>query len=170
MKKLSLILSICLLSLAFAALPNVGAQMIGMENPWVETDENGFIRELGLSMDVPEGAEDVIYRMLPETGLGEIQFTLYGMHFNARIKATAFFEDISGMFHHWEQVDLVEIKNRQGVVLQAKDGEDTVELCTWVDIVPGISYAVSVKAADLDGFDITAVADAVFKPMQGDAG
>ena len=40
------------------------------------------------------------------------------------------------------------------------DGE-SADLCTWYDVETGISYSLSTVAADLDGFDIIAVAGAM---------
>ena len=40
------------------------------------------------------------------------------------------------------------------------DGE-SADLCTWYDIETGVSYSLSTVAENLDGFDITAVANAM---------
>ena len=39
----------------------------------------------------------------------------------------------------------------------------------WYDIVPGVMYSLSVYSTDLDGLDLTAVAEQVYVPVQGDA-
>ena len=64
----------------------VSAQSTGIANPWVETDADGLMQTLGLQFDVPEGAEDVGYRMNESEKLAEMRFTLYDMPFTARIK------------------------------------------------------------------------------------
>ena len=57
-----------------------------------------------------------------------------------------------------------------GTIGQAKTGsEDYVELCLWYDLAPGLMYSLSVYTTDLDGLDLIAVAEMVYKPMQGDA-
>lgn len=169
MKKLIMILCVvfCLVLMTGCKTKE---QKAGLGNPWVETKSDGLITELGLDMDLPEGAEDAVYRVNKTEGLGEIKFKLNGMDFTARIKATPAFEDISGLYYTWEQEEPCKISWCEGKILRAKDGENTVDACLWCDIVPGISYSLSTIAPDLDGFDITAIAEEIFRPMQGDAG
>ena len=57
-----------------------------------------------------------------------------------------------------------------GTIGQAQTGtEEYVELCLWYDIVPGLMYSLSVYTTELDGLDLTAVAEMVYVPAQGDA-
>lgn len=139
-----------------------------MINPWVETDADGLMKKLGLQFNVPEGAKDVIYRMYESEKIAEMKFVLYDMPFTARIKPAALeMEDISGLFYDWD----VEIESDahwyREKCMKAKDGKDTVEAFLWFDIVPGLTYSLSTKAPDLDGFDITAVAQMVWHQVQG---
>lgn len=51
-----------------------------------------------------------------------------------------------------------------------KGENESVDVCIWYDVVPGYVYSLSTRGADLDGFDITAIAEQVYKPMQGNVG
>ena len=150
------------------------AQSTGIANPWVETDADGLMQTLGLQFDVPEGAEGVTYRMNESEKLAEMRFTLYDMPFTARIKPAGLeLEDISGMFYDWDYVESVkgEFARRwhQEKLMAVRDGEDMVEVYLWFDIVPGLTYSLSTKAHDLNGFDIIAVAEMVYHQVQGNS-
>ena len=142
---------------------------IGMPNPWVETDADGLMETLGLQFDVPEDAEDVVYRMLESEKLAEMKFILNDMPFTARIKPAALeMEDISGLNYKWYMEKESNDHWYKEKIMQAKDGNDTVQALLWFDIVPGLTYSLSTKAPDLDGFDIIAVAQMVWHRAQGD--
>ena len=148
----------------------VGSEkMTGIANPWEETDEAGFLEATGLSLAVPEGAEDVLYLVMPSEGLGEMQFFLNGLKYSARIKAAAEFEDISGLYYDWTGEEDCKVSYCEGKVLTAQDGGETVSACMWFDVVPGVMYSLSTTAEDAEAAQIQTVAEAVFEPMQGDA-
>ena len=174
MKKKNLILIVVCLAVLFTAAAAKADTLVGMANPWTETDADGLMQTLGMQFNVPEGAEDVIYRMMESEKIAEMQFTLNDMPFTARIKPAGLeIEDISGMFYDWEYEESAkgEFTRRwfQEKLMKAHDGEDTVEVLLWFDIVPGLTYSLSTKAPDLDGFDIIAIAEAVWHQAQGEA-
>ena len=39
----------------------------------------------------------------------------------------------------------------------------------WYDAAPGLMYSLSVGTTDPDGLDLTAVAEQVYVPMQGES-
>ena len=138
-------------------------------NPWEETDQEGFLNATGLSLAVPESAENVLYLVMPSEGLGEMQFSLNGLEYTARIKAAAEFEDISGLYYDWNREEDCKVSYCEGKVLEAQDGEEIVSACMWFDVVPGVMYSLSTTAKDAETAQILTVAEAVFEPMQGDA-
>lgn len=147
------------------------APAIGMANPWTDTTAEDALQELGFEMGLPEGAEDAAYRVLADEQLLEMDFTLDGLDFTARMKPSAEveeIEDISGLYYSWENEEECEIGYAKGLLRQAKGDEGTIENCIWLDVVPGFVYSLSTSAEDLDGFDLTAVAEQVFRPMQGE--
>ena len=146
----------------------------GMENPWADMTADELMEAAGVAFGVPEGADNVIYRYCANEQTAEMQFTLDGDEYIARIKPSALeygqLENISGMYFGWENEIEVDIKGCYGTLGQAQTGtEEFVELCLWYDFVPGLMYSLSVYTTDLDGLDLTAVAEQVYVPMQGDA-
>ena len=143
---------------------------VQMENPWTDLSKEELSAQSGMSFGLPEEAENVVYRYLQNANLAEMQFTLNGQEYTARMMPAAAFEDISGMYFTWEneQTDIT-VSGREAWEARAVNGDEIVDLCLWYDAVPGIMYSLTTCAADLDGFDITAVAEQVFDPMQGDA-
>ncbi len=142
-------------------------------NPWEDMTAEQLTEASGLSFGVLEGAENVIYRYLPSQGLAEMQFTWNNGEYCARIQPAALQEgellDISGMYFDWENVEAVNILHCNGTIGQAQTGsEDWVELCMWYDAVPGLMYSLSVSTTDLDGLDLTALAEQVYLPVQAD--
>ncbi len=162
---------LCVFALASCANKKTEAEpTVGMPNPWEDTDAKDFVEKSGLDLNVPEGAENVSYRVLTETKLGEMRFTLNGVEFIARIKSVGEWEDLSGIYVTWDSTEDCEISYCSGKLMTGKLDGETVELVEWFDIVPGVMYSLSCSDKDLDGLDIIAVAEQVFKPMQGNAG
>ena len=169
MKKLIATVLVTLLLLCCAA--GAENEAVGLANPWVETSEEELTAALGFAFAVPEGAENVTFRMLEAQQLGEMTFTLNGMDYVARIKPAEEFEDISGLYYEWgDPIEDTAVEGRQTWEARAVDGERTVDLVLWYDAVPGLMYSLSTSAEnDLDGFDIIGVALQVYAPMQGEA-
>ena len=137
---------------------------ITIANPWEDMTREELLEASGLTFGVPEGAENVIYRYLKSENLAEMQFSIGGDEFCARIQPAALQEgelmDISGMYFAWENEETVRIGHCAGTIGQAQaDSEDWVERCLWYDTVPGLMYSVSVSTTDLDGLDLVAVAE-----------
>ena len=72
----------------------------GLPNPLKETDAEGIMQTLGLGFGVPEGAGEVSYYIINDE-TAEMRFTVDTARFTARIKPSAEFEDISGMYYDW---------------------------------------------------------------------
>ena len=143
-------------------------------NPWQDVTQEQLTQLSGLSFGVPEKAENVIYRWLESASLAEMQFMLDGDEYIARIKPDALqageVDNISGMYFVWDHEEAVKIGHCDGTVSLAQTGsEDWVELCLWYDLAPGLMYSLSVYTTDPDGLDLTAVAEMVYLPAQGDS-
>ena len=143
-------------------------------NPWTEMTEEALMQASGLSFGVPEDAQDVVYRWLADENLAEMQFTMDGDEYFARIQPAALEDgewmNISGMYFQWDNEEDVTIGRCPGTLGLAQTGsEDWVETCQWYDAAPGLMYALSVYTTDPDGLDLTAVAQMVYLPVQGDA-
>ena len=143
-------------------------------NPWVDMTEEELWQTAGVTLNLPEGAQATAFRWLAEESLAEMDFTLDGDEYCARVKPAALeagqVENISDMYFAWENEEKVTVGHCEGTLGQAQTGsQDFVELCLWYDLVPGLMYSLSVSTTDLDGLDLVAVAEMVYVPMQGDA-
>jgi hypothetical protein len=98
--------------------------------------------------------------------MGQVTFTWQGENYTARIAPADAFKDISGLYCQWEAEYECEVARCKGIVRRAHDGGNTVDVCLWYDELTGLMYSVCTAGADLDGFDITAVAQMLYIPMQ----
>jgi hypothetical protein len=104
-----------------------------------------------------------------------MEFTLDGMAYTARTAYSGVadsIEDISGMYYEWEYVEDTTVGSLDGmvaVIMQAADGDNTVEVVNWLDIAPGIVYSLSTVQPDVNGLDLTGIAEQIYIPMQGEA-
>lgn len=142
-------------------------------NPWTTMTREELERVSGVTFGVPEDAEELNWQWLESEKLAQMQFVMDGDEYCARIQPAALEEgqlmDISGMYFDWDHEEAVTIGGCPGTISLAQTGsEDWVELCQWYDAAPGLMYALSVYTTDPDGLDLTAVAQMVYVPMQGE--
>lgn len=135
-----------------------------LANPWAETTADGVRQALGVEFGVPDGATNLRYAMLAEDGLAEFTFTWYGMDYTARIMPADAFTDISGLYYEWNLSADWRIQGCESRVLRAYADDRVVDLCLWYDAGAGLMYSVTASGDDLDGFDITASAEALYLP------
>lgn len=143
-------------------------------NPWVDMAEDELWQTAGVNLNLPEGAEATAFRWLPDQNLAEMDFTMDGDEYCARVKPAALeageLENISDIYYEWEHEEEISVAHCPGTLGLAQTGsEDFVELCMWYDLVPGLMYSLSVNTTDPDGLDLVAVAEVVYSPMQGEA-
>ena len=143
----------------FVGFPAAGT---GMANPWEDLSADELKAASGLAFGVPEGAVNVIFRYLRGEGLAEMQFTLDGDEYCARILPAAEPTDISGMYFDWENEEEIRIGSCAGTIARAKtENEGQAELCLWYDADEKRQYSLAVYTTDTDGLDLTAVAEQV---------
>lgn len=153
------------LALILALLCPAALAAVGMANPWTETTAEALMQALGVQFGVPEGAEDIVYRMLEPENLAEMRFSWRGTEYVARIKPAAEFEDISGFCYSWNVEEVSAIGWCEGRIL----GTDGATVCLWYDAAPGLMYSVSAAAPADAEVDILTVAQMVYLPAQGEA-
>ncbi len=158
-----------------AAAEAASEQMTGLANPWsdiTEEEANGLVPNL---FSVPEGATNVTWSKMVagDDVLVQVTFDLDGRTFTAREQSTATEEpsEISGLYYEWTVVDDVTLANWADGNMTGKDyryiGNDkTVDLITWYDVETGYTYSLSTEDKDLDGFDIQAIAEAMYDPAK----
>lgn len=143
----------------------------GLPNPLKETDAEGIMQTLGLGFGVPEGAGEVSYYIINDE-TAEMRFTVDTARFTARIKPSAEFEDISGMYYDWTATDdtrKVQHCNAQNMSYLSET-EDDVMVTLWYDTAPGLMYSLSAVDNDLNGLDLQVLANQIFIPVQENAG
>ena len=147
-----------------------GDAPIGMPNPMTEVDADGQLEGTGLSLDAPEGAEELVRFVIQggdEPAMAETRFTLDGVEYCYRAQPTAELEsvDISGMFYEWSVTEECEVSHCSGTVC----ANDEVSVVYWLDIVPGVAYSLSTSDS-ADTAAIVEVANLAFVPSQGNVG
>jgi len=154
----------------------VAEEEVGMENPWRPVSEEEANQACANLFGAPSGAENVEWSLLESAAdpsgfpgpLVQMTFDLDGLSFAARAQMTGDSDaDISGMNYEWTVSDDITLTNWREGHMTGKTyryvGENEyADLCTWFDIEIGIAYSLSVVAPDLDGFDIRAVAEAMY--------
>lgn len=155
--------------------------MTGMANPWRDCTEEEAYQYAPNGFSAPEGATNIHWSMMdtdddPTNIPGpmiQLTFDLDGLSFCAREQMVPGEEivDISGMYYDWQDTEKVTLANWGGGNMPAEikiyDGEEEdAQICLWFDIETGAAYSLSVAAKDLDGFDIQAVAEAIYDPAK----
>ena len=151
--------------------------VVGIANPWVTITEEEA-NELCLRLfKAPEGAQVHEWSKCedlgdPDKGVGplvQLSFSLDDLEYTARAQQGASEDaDIAGNYVEWtvgpEDVTLANWGggNMPGKMYRAINDTGYVDMITWYDIEIGISYSLSVAAADLDGFDIQAIAEQMY--------
>ena len=142
---------------------------MNLANPWQDLSAEQIHELTDIPFSAPEGAENVIYRWLGSESLAEMQFTIYQDDFCFRAQPAALekgeLQDISGMYFAWENEEDITVDGFSGTIGQAQTGsEDWVERCLWFDDAAGIMCSLSVATTELDGLDLTAVAEQIYHP------
>lgn len=164
MKKIICVVLSCLMLLG-------AVSAFAMENPWIDIDFADMCETAGFELTIPDDAELTACRYNKAGEMLEVVFTLDGHEYCARMASTPETEltDISGMNYEWESVEPAEVCGRTAEIKLAHEGENTIEVINWLDVVPGFVYSVSTVQPDVDGLDMVAIAEMVFVEMQGEA-
>lgn len=173
MKRISLLLVTCLMLFAGCGKKEAEVEIpvnkeVAVANPWTNVSKEDLLIGLGFDMTAPNGAIVTGYQINESEKIGQLTFK-YGepeLEYIFRMKSTAEFEDISGMNYEWDVEDDASISWCEGKMKRAITEEETVNVCLWYDVVPGIMYSLTTSAPDLDGFDIEAIALLIFQPTQ----
>ncbi len=150
---------------------------MGLANPWVEITEEKARELCPRLFKAPEGAREQTWLMCEALGdpangvepMVQLSFVLDDMNFTARAQmGVAEDADISGIYTEWtagpQDVTLANWGegHMAGKTYRSVNDAGYIDLITWYDVEIGIKYSLSVAAADLDGFDIQAVAEQMY--------
>ena len=141
-------------------------------NPWEDVSVPQMREKAGIYFSVPEEAANIICRWYAAEKLGEMQFTWANGNFSFRVQPVALdtnqLADISGMNYTWENEMPVTVGWCPGSIGQARnEAGGWVERCLWYDSAAGLMYSLSVIAPDVDGLDLTAIAEQILLPPEG---
>lgn len=152
-----------------------GEGSVGLANPWQESDQQGVLEATGFSMTAPEGASDVRYSYLAESGLAQMRYDLQGAEWVYRIQPAEALEDISGMAYEWTAQQAGEVAGREAMYYawldrspdsQTVDDTPSVQVVNWYDALTGTTYSLSASGRDLNGMDLQVYAEALYAPLQ----
>ncbi len=155
------------------------ASQMGMVNPWEDTTEEKAKKACSRLFIAPEGAENVHWSMMVGDAdpsgypgpLVQMSFNMTDqkdMDFNARAKQGVDEKDaLSGMYYEWTYSEDITLAGWGGGDMKGKfysysDSTESAQLITWYDVEVGIGYSLSVTGGDMDGFDLQAVAEAMY--------
>ena len=157
MKKLLVVM------LTLALMASCGfAEEAGIANPWRETDPEELRQVYGYGFAIPEDAEDISWFINDELQMAEMRFYIDEAVLTARVAAMDP-EDISGMYcDHWDVEEPCLIDDCEGTLRRVTDEGMTIDVCLWYDPEQGMTWSLTAEDDDLDGFDITAVAEQLY--------
>lgn len=140
-----------------------------LPNPVHETDEAGLLGATGLTLPTPEGAENVrrsYIDMAGEAPIAQLDFTLDGKAATLRAQANGAVRpaDISGLYYDWTENGTAQVGSRDAEL----HTNGAAGYIAWADAAPGILYNLSMTEG-ADAETLTALANAAFFPLQGDA-
>ena len=135
-------------------------------NPVKEVTAEEMTDLTGISLKVPQGAEDIRYNVIEADGMmpmAQMTFTYQENEVFLRAQSVDVTEpvDISGLYYSWKE-------NFQAEVGYCKaEGflEDNAGYLSWIDVVPGIAYNLGMTE-NADREFLTELANAVFLPLQ----
>lgn len=162
------------------AADTVTEASVGIANPWRDCTEEEAYQYGPNGFSAPEGATNVKWSMmevadntvLPGTMI-QMSFDMDGVSYIAREQVVGDDSeaDISGMYYEWDVTDEGTFQNWAGGYMPYKTfrhigDNETVDVIRWYDIETGYAYSLSAVAKDLDGFDISAIADQIYDPAK----
>lgn len=139
---------------------------VSIASPWETLSADQMKALTALPLNLPEEAEQAGYRWYRIDEIAEMQFTWNNGDFCFRAQNTEpqkdSVQDISGLYFTWEHEEPVQINGNKGTIGLAQSGNgDMVERCIWYDEARQTAYSLSVTAPEVDGLDLTAVAETI---------
>jgi hypothetical protein len=113
-----------------------------MVNPVHKSSADEILQTLGITMNLPEDAEDAKYSIIDVNEgepIAQAQFKLDGLSYTYRIRSSPEMEDISGAYYDWESVKNIEVYYCEGELCY-NEGREGV--CLWYDAATGLMYSL----------------------------
>lgn len=141
---------------------------VSMYNPVMQVDEAQQLELTGVTLNAPEGAEDVSRSVIleDEHPTAVVSFTYEGRTYDYRCKSTGELEaeDITGLYFDWTEEQKGEVQGREATIRTCDEAGSIL----WLDVVPGFTYSLSCGGS-VDADTLSSVANLVFEELQGDA-
>lgn len=142
---------------------------VGIENPWVDTNQEGVLEATGLNIYIPEEATNAQYSYMKTDDMAQVTFSYFGNDdWTFRMQKTDMLMDISGLYYEWVFQESVTVSGHEAMDYAYVEGDDGsgfiddlfgVQMINWYDDTTGITYSLSVSGMNLNGMDIQAIAE-----------
>lgn len=130
-------------------------------NPWRESSEEEIGQIMGAGFYLVDGAENTRFSINEEQKIAQMDFELDGLKYTARFKAANQLEDISGCNYEWTSEEDCELRGYAAQEKRYLGSDENVDVIIWFIDEAKYVFSLSTSAPDLDGFDITAVAESL---------
>lgn len=132
---------------------------VGLANPWEYDVSPEEVKELtGGEFIVPEEASDIVYGVMKEAKLAEMNFTLGDVRYCARMEPADDFEDIAGLFYEWDAEGVEDMGGAEALV--RINLEENVTNVLWYD--GSMMRSMYTNGADSEGYEVVRMARIVF--------
>lgn len=139
---------------------------VGMANPWIDTTREDLEARTGMHLRVPEGATEVLWRVLTTADLAELRFTLDGVSYTARAVQAEHYRDISGMYYSWIMEEECRIAGLEGLMQITWLPGEKVVLCQWYDEAAEVMFSLASRGDNHQHEVVLAVAETVSAPQR----
>lgn len=137
----------------------------GIENPMHSATQESILEDIGVSFQIPAGAEDVkFYTIDTDPKTAQMSFVFDGDEYTYRIASNNEFTDISGMYYEWEETEETHVGYCDAKICW-NDWKEGVIL--WYDAVPGLMYSIS-QGVNANYNSLEGMASILFEPAQGE--
>ena len=153
---------------AFKPVTAAEEREAGMSNPVMQVDEAQQLEITGVTLNAPEGAEEVSRSviLMDESPIAVVSFTYEGRTYDYRCQSTGELEpvDITGLYFDWTEEQKGEVQGREATIRTCDEAGSIL----WLDVVPGFTYSLSCGGS-VEADTLSSVANLVFEELQGDA-
>lgn len=129
----------------------------GMANPWVDVTLEDIVNDLGITVNSPEEAGNIEYRLLTAEGLYEMQFDYNESHYTYRLKKNDSLEDISGLNYTWTNTIDTYVGTNEAERRFFDDDKDYVDSYIWYNAKEGITHSLTTDSFGMYGYEIRLV-------------
>ncbi|MCR5195254.1 MAG: hypothetical protein K6D38_02970 [Pseudobutyrivibrio sp.] len=126
---------------------------------WHESSEEEITEKMIVCFYQVPDATNVRYSLNEEANMAQMEFEYEGLNYTARLKESDEFEDISGCNYAWTSEKDITMSGFPAKVKRYVGADETVDVVLWQIKEAGYVFSLSTSAPDLEGFDITEVAN-----------